>query len=77
LVPGAVTEQEAMDLLHKRPARVTELSEGPWFREGLQRIASDRTAGSRDTGGEAVLCLKGTHRWGVSPSATAPSEVWA
>jgi hypothetical protein len=76
LVPDAVTEQEALDLLHKEPAvvfaRATEQSEGQWFREGLRRIASD-SAGGRDEDGEAVLCLKGTHRWGVSASGTVPS----
>jgi len=76
LVPDAVTEQEALDLLHKEPAvifaRATEQAEGQWFREGLRRIASD-SAGGRDEDGEAVLCLKGTHRWGLTASETAPS----
>jgi hypothetical protein len=75
LVPDAVSEQEALDLLHKEPAvvfaRATEQSEGHWFREGLRRIASD-SSGRPDDAGEAVLCLKGTHRWGVGAPATAP-----
>jgi hypothetical protein len=69
LVPEAVTEQEAMNLLHRVPAerapRVTELSEGPWLREGLRRIATDGGPRSRDEGDEALLALKGTHHWGV------------
>jgi hypothetical protein len=77
LVPSAVTEQEAMDLLYKVPAevyaRVPEESKGVWFREGMRRIASDTPFGGDDGSGEAVLCLKGTHRWGVSPSGTVPS----
>jgi hypothetical protein len=75
LVPDAVTEQEALDLVHKEPAvifaRATEQSEGQWFREGLRRIASD-SAGGRDEDGEAVLCLKGTHHWGASAWGAAP-----
>lgn len=71
LVPDAVTEQEALDLMHRRPAaafaRVTEESEGHCLREELRHIASDRPTGSRDTDGEATLCLKGTHRWGPAP----------
>ena len=70
LVPTAVTEQEAMDLLHRVPGeffpRVTELSEGPWLREGLRRIAGDGGPRTRDEGEECLFCLKGTHRWGVS-----------
>jgi hypothetical protein len=69
LVPDAVGEQEAMDLLHKVPGeffpRVTELSEGPWLRERLRRIATDGGPRSRDDGDEGLLCLKGTHRWGA------------
>ena len=68
LVPAAVTEQEAMNLLHRAPERlprVAELSEGPGLREGLRRIATDGGPRSRDDGDEALLALKGTHHWGV------------
>jgi len=81
LVPDAVTEQEALDLMHKVPpavfARVNGVSEGECLREGLRRIASDSAAGSRDTDGEAILCLKGTHHWGtraVEPPTPAGLE---
>lgn len=63
LVPGIVTDEEALDLLQKVPAEVpagaTEELEGEWLREGLRRIAADTPA----EGGETIL--KGTHRWGV------------
>lgn len=75
LVPTAVTEQEAMDLLHKVPAeiyaRVPEESKGIWLREGLRRIASDTPLGDEERSGEPVLCLKGTHRWVLSASDSA------
>jgi hypothetical protein len=70
LVPAAVTEQEALDLLHKEPAtlyaRVRPDGEGPWFREGLRRIASDSPAGTLEEEEEPILCLKGTHQWETS-----------
>lgn len=73
VVPAAITEQEARDLLHQQPAleyaRVTAESEGQSLREGLCRIATDRVPGHRDAEGEAILCLKGTHQW--SPPASA------
>jgi hypothetical protein len=78
LVPTAVTEQEAMDLLHKVPAeiyaRVPEESKGIWLREGLRRIAGDTPFGDEERDGEAVLCLKGTHRWGVGTSDMLPVD---
>jgi hypothetical protein len=65
LVPSAITEQEAMDLLHRAgtegSAGGTALSRGPWFREHLCRIASDRAAGRRDEEWVDPRCLKGTH----------------
>lgn len=75
LVPSAVSEQEAMDLLYKVPAevyaRVPEESKGPCLREGLRQIATDTPFGGDDEGGEAVLCLKGTHSWGSAPPSVA------
>ena len=78
LVPEAVSEQEAMDLLHKEPAelfaRVPAESEGPWFREGLRRMASDAPAGDLEETAEGVLCLKGSHRWETGGSRTKPGR---
>jgi hypothetical protein len=73
LVPEAVSEQEAIDLLHKEPAelfaRVSPEAEGSWFREGLRRMAGDAPAASlEDATDEVVLCLKGTHQWDTAAS---------
>jgi hypothetical protein len=73
LVPEAVSEQEALDLLHREPAelfaRVSPEAEGPWFREGLRRMAGNAPAGSlEDAADEVVLCLKGTHQWDTAVS---------
>ena len=68
LVPGAVSEQEAIDLLHPAPAGAVarqDPTEGPLLRDGLRRIADDGTGAARE-GGEGLLCLKGTHQWGVT-----------
>ena len=77
LVPAAVGEQEAIDLLHKEPAalyaRVPAEAEGPWFREGLRRIASDSAAGDLEDAAEPVLCLKGTHHWEAGGSQARSS----
>jgi hypothetical protein len=77
LVPEAVSDQEAIDLLHKEPAelfaRAPAESEGPWFREGLRRIASDSFSGSLEEAPEGVLCLKGTHRWETGTSRVRPA----
>jgi hypothetical protein len=66
LVPSAVTEEDAMDLLNRGrtevSVRATDLSQGPWFRESLCRIASDSASGSRDEPWVAPQCRKGTHR---------------
>jgi hypothetical protein len=76
LVPSAVTEQEAMDLWYKSPAeayaRVPEDSKGPWLREALWQMATDAPFGADEETGEAVLSLKGTHRW-ASASSQTPS----
>ena len=72
LVPSAVTEQEAMDLLHRAstevPVNGAELSRGPWFRESLCRIASEGGSGRRDEEWADRRPLKGTHRKRYSPA---------
>lgn len=65
LVPSAVTEQEAMDLWYKSPAEA--YARVPWLREALWQIATDAPFGAHEESGEAVLSLKGTHRWASAP----------
>jgi hypothetical protein len=39
------------------------------LRESLRRLAGDTHVGQEGRG-ERLLCLKGTHHWGVTPGTT-------
>ena len=64
-----------MDPWYKSPAevyaRLPEESKGPWLREALRGMATDSPFGGDDGRGEAVLSLKGSHRWGGSAAEYA------
>ena len=74
VVPGAITDEEAMDLLHNRPEEplgAIEDMDGEWLRECLRRIATTPATPVGEP--EAVPHLKGAHVWGLLEADTAPT----